>query len=72
MDMADAGITVTKLTETNAEGDVVGAVQGEGTYEPRGSYGSLFPCLAFKLNLTMVFVVCRERWESKSREGRWQ
>ena len=48
-DMADAGITVTQRTETKAEGDVAGAVQGEGTYEPRGSYGSLSPCLAFRL-----------------------
>jgi hypothetical protein len=48
-DMANAGISVTKLTSSKAEGEVADAVQGEGTYEPRGSYGSLSPCLAFKL-----------------------
>ena len=48
-DMADVGIFPTKLTKTKAERDVAGDVQGEGTYEPRGSYGSLSPCLDFKL-----------------------
>jgi hypothetical protein len=48
-DMAKAGITLTELTETKAELDMAGAVQGEGTYEPTGSYCSLSPRLAFKL-----------------------
>jgi NLI interacting factor-like phosphatase len=47
--LEDAGICRTKLTETKAVRDVAGDVQGEGTYEPIGSYGSLSPCLAFKL-----------------------
>jgi hypothetical protein len=48
-DMVEVGITLTQLTETKAEPDMASAMQGEGTYEPRGSYCSLSPCLAFKL-----------------------
>jgi hypothetical protein len=40
-DMAEAGITLTQLIETKAELDMAGAIQGEGTYEPGGSYCSL-------------------------------
>ena len=46
-DMADARITMKKLIETKAEREVADAVQGEGTYEPRSSYGNSvpLPCL---------------------------
>ena len=47
--LADAGIVHTKLTETKTVREVAGDMQGEGTYEPIGSYGSLSPCLAFQL-----------------------
>jgi hypothetical protein len=41
--MAEAGITLTQLTETKVEPDMVSAVQGEGTYEPRGFMFTVHP-----------------------------